>query len=72
MHAKVGDELEIDSAGVGTPPRKGAILEVHGDPGHEHYRVRWEDGHESLFFPAGTAHLIRPSGRASAHGKTTS
>jgi hypothetical protein len=28
------------------------VLEVLGDPNHPHYRVRWEDDHESIFFPA--------------------
>ncbi len=61
MHAQQGDGLEIDSAEVGAPPRKGTILEVLGESGHEHYRVRWEDGHESLFFPGSTAHVVHPS-----------
>jgi hypothetical protein len=61
MHANVGDELVIDSVEVGTPPRSGTILEVLGEPGSEHYRVRWHDGHESLFFPSSTAHVIHPA-----------
>jgi hypothetical protein len=24
-----------------------------------HYRVRWDDGHESLYFPGSDAHLER-------------
>ena len=64
MHAKVGDGLEIDSMEVGTPPRKGTIREVRGEPRHEHYQVRWQDGHESVFFPASTAHVIPPSERS--------
>jgi hypothetical protein len=59
MHANVGDELLIDSVEVGTPPRTGTILEVLGEPGAEHYRVRWHDGHESVFFPSSTAHVVR-------------
>ena len=61
MHAKQGDGLEIDSAEAGAAPREGMILEVRGEPDHEHYRVRWEDGHESVFFPSSTAHVIHPS-----------
>ncbi len=71
MHAKVGDGLEIDSAEVGTPPRKGTILEVRGEPGHEHYQVRWQDGHESVFFPSSTAHVIHPSERSGGSGHAT-
>ncbi|MEX1009290.1 MAG: DUF1918 domain-containing protein [Acidimicrobiia bacterium] len=48
---------------MGVPPRRGTVLEVRGEPGHEHYVVRWDDGHESVFYPAGTAHSSpRPSG----------
>jgi hypothetical protein len=36
------------------------ILEVLGDPGRERFRVRWEDGHESIFFPGEDAVLHRP------------
>jgi hypothetical protein len=61
MHANVGDELVVDSVEVGTPPRSGTILEVLGERGSEHYRVRWHDGHESVFFPSSTAHVIHPA-----------
>jgi hypothetical protein len=46
-----GDWLEVNGI-PGYPPRRGEIVEVLGRPGHEHYRVRWEDDHESLHFPA--------------------
>jgi hypothetical protein len=36
------------------------ILEVLGGPGHEHFRVRWEDGHESVYFPGVDAVIRRP------------
>ena len=36
----------------GAPHRRGAILEVLGRPGHEHYRVRWDEEHASIVFPA--------------------
>jgi hypothetical protein len=59
MHAAAGDEILIDSTEVGQPPRRGKIVEVRGDdPDHEHYRVQWDDGHESVFFPSSTAHTI--------------
>ena len=61
MHANVGDELVVDSVEVGTPPRSGTILDVLGEPGSEHYRVRWHDGHESVFYPSSTAHVIHPA-----------
>ena len=43
--ARVGDWLEV--AGVaGSPPRRGEISEILGAPGHTHFRVRWDEGHE--------------------------
>ncbi len=39
---------------------------MHADVGdqigvgdEEHYRVRWEDGHESLFYPGGDARILQ-------------
>ena len=49
--AQMGDVIEITGHSVGDAPRSAEILEVIGEPGHEHFRVRWEDGHESIFFP---------------------
>ncbi len=39
------------------------ILEVLGDPGHERFRVRWEDGRESVYFPGEDAVVRRPRQR---------
>ncbi len=50
--AKVGDEIVITGHSVGEHARTGVIEEVLGEPGHPHYRVRWEDGHESVYYPA--------------------
>lgn len=55
--AEVGDLIEITGHAVGDAPRKAEILEVLGGEGHEHYRVRWEDGHESIYFPADDARI---------------
>jgi len=35
----------------GSTDRRGEILEVLGRPGHEHYRVRWDEEHESILYP---------------------
>ena len=58
--AQVGDEIVITGHTVGDAPKTAVILEVLGDPGHEHFRVRWEDGHESIFFPGVDAVVRRP------------
>lgn len=57
--AKVGDVVEITGHRVGEAGRTGEILEVMGEPGHEHFRVRWEDGHESVVYPSSDA-VVRP------------
>jgi len=49
---KVGDRIAVGSAHVGDTQRTGAILEIIEADGRFHYRIRWSDGHESLFFPA--------------------
>ncbi|MCD6728195.1 MAG: DUF1918 domain-containing protein [Solirubrobacteraceae bacterium] len=49
--AQVGDWIE--TRGIhGKPARRGEILEILGAPGHERYRVRWDEQHESIVFPA--------------------
>jgi Ala-tRNA(Pro) deacylase len=48
------DVVEVSGRRVGEPPRLGEILEVLGRPDRPHYRVRWEDGHESILYPGET------------------
>jgi len=62
--AQPGDQIVITGHAVGHTSRTAEILEVLGDPGHERFRVRWEDGHESIFFPADDAVVRRPRRRA--------
>ncbi len=53
MSAKTGDRIVVESETVGQPTREGDILEViQGEVGTR-YRVRWQDGHESIFTPSG-------------------
>ena len=63
--ARVGDRLEARAL-HGTPPRRGEILEILGAPGHEHYRVRWDDNHESIVFPADGVSIVPSRERRSA------
>lgn len=64
--AEVGDEIVISGHSVGDSPRTAVILEILGDPGHERFRVRWEDGHESIYFPAEDAVIRHPARHAKA------
>jgi Ala-tRNA(Pro) deacylase len=60
--AASGDVIEVGGRRVGEAPRVGEILEVLGSSERPHYRVRWDDGHESVFYPAGDTR-IRHSAR---------
>jgi hypothetical protein len=55
--AKPGDRIVIEAHHVGEAHRTGEILEVLGAPGHEHYRVRWADGSETVFYPSSDAKI---------------
>jgi hypothetical protein len=60
METEVGDRVVVESETVGTPPREGEIVEiVHGDIGVR-YRVRWQDGRETLFTPSGGSARVIP------------
>jgi len=48
--ARTGDWIEVDGL-PGRGPRSGQIREVLGRRGHKHYRVLWDEQHESIFFP---------------------
>ncbi len=50
---RVGDRVILESERIGRAARAGEILEVMGAGEGVHYRVRWEDGHESTLFPSG-------------------
>lgn len=58
--AHAGDLIVIEGRGLAKPRRVGEILEVLGAAGHAHYRVRWDDGHEAVFYPGGDA-VIQPA-----------
>jgi RimK family alpha-L-glutamate ligase len=58
-----GDEIAITGHSVGDAPRTAVILGVLGEPGRERFHVRWEDDHESIFFPGEDAVVHRPIAR---------
>ncbi|MGZ4409935.1 MAG: YbaK/EbsC family protein [Gaiellaceae bacterium] len=51
IDASVGDTVEVSGRRVGDHARRGEILEVLGEGDRAHYRVRWEDGHETVLYP---------------------
>jgi Ala-tRNA(Pro) deacylase len=62
--ARPGDTIVVGGHRVGDPGRSGTVLEVLGAPDHRHYRVRWEDERETLFYPAGDIVIRHPVARA--------
>ena len=61
MTGKPGDRLIVESEHVDEPQRKGEILEALGQGEGLHYRVRWDDGHESLFYPLAGSSTVVPA-----------
>lgn len=53
--ARAGNVIVVEARHVGEPRRTGEILEVLGEAGHRHFAVRWDDGHESIFYPSSDA-----------------
>ena len=61
--ADVGDMVVVHGHKVGERERTAEILEVLGTPDHAHYRVRWDDGRESIFYPGSDATIRHASKR---------
>ena len=55
MTYAVGDRVVAESESTGRAPRRGEVLEVLGSESHPRYRIRWEDGHETIYTPAAGA-----------------
>ncbi|HYT77668.1 MAG TPA: DUF1918 domain-containing protein, partial [Actinomycetota bacterium] len=69
--ARKGDLIVVNARRVGGPPREGEIIEVIEGERRVQYRVRWSDGHESLFvFGAGASgiELARDGEKTSSVG----
>jgi Domain of unknown function (DUF1918) len=62
MDAHTGDSIVIESERVGQPSHRGVIAEVLGEQ-PPRFRIRWEDGHESIVTPAAGAARIEPKKR---------
>jgi Domain of unknown function (DUF1918) len=55
MAFSTGDNVVVEAESTERAPRRGVIEEVlRGDP-HPRYRIRWDDGHESIYTPAAGA-----------------
>jgi hypothetical protein len=75
MHAEVSDRLVVPGA---KGARTGVVLELVGG---QSYRVRWDDGHESVIAPGPGASVVHDSeaelraeweaAKAARHARTT-
>jgi hypothetical protein len=55
MAFEVGNRVVAESESTNRRPRSGVVKEVlRGDPSPR-YRIRWDDGHESIYAPASGA-----------------
>ena len=59
--ARKGDLIIVNPPRVGGPAREGEIIEVIEGDLRVQYRVRWNDGHESMFAPGPGAARIEPA-----------
>ena len=58
MRGRRGDEIVVEAPVLDAPTRRGEIIEVIGEGERQHYRVRWDDGRESVYFPGPDAHVV--------------
>jgi hypothetical protein len=58
MKAKVGDRVVTEGVHVDSPRHVGEVIEVRHADGAPPYLVRWEDGHESLWYPGADSHVV--------------
>ncbi len=58
MKAKVGDRVVTEGAHVDAPLRVGEVVEARRADGEPPYLVRWDDGHEALWYPGADSHVV--------------
>ena len=64
MDLEVGDRVAAESESTERSPRKGTVEERLGEGSSRRYRIRWDDGHESIYTPAaGALHRLHEAER---------
>ena len=65
VELKVGNRVEVEAESTEQRPRKGVIEEVVREAPSPRYRIRRDDGHESIYTPAaGALRRAEPSEKA--------
>jgi hypothetical protein len=60
-----GDHVLVEAESTDRVPRHGVVVEVVRDDPSPRYRIRWEDGHESIYTPAaGALKSVKPAARS--------
>ena len=49
MEFKSADRVQIESESTERPPRIGVVEEVVHGTAHPRYRIRWDEGHQSIY-----------------------
>ena len=65
MQLKAGTRVAVESESTERPARAGVIEEVLREGPSARYRIRWDDGHESIYTPAaGALRAVEVSNRS--------
>lgn len=60
MHADRGDVIKV-RGDRSHDSRMGVIVDVGGPADHQHFIVRWDDGHTSYYLPAQGVSIVHRS-----------
>jgi hypothetical protein len=72
MAFAVGKRVVAESESIARRPRSGVVEEVlRGDPSPR-YRIRWDDGHQSIYSPASGALRAEPRPKRQAASRKRS
>ena len=55
MTFTAGDRVLAEAESTERAPRRGVVEEVLRDDPNPRYRIRWDDGHESVYTPSAGA-----------------
>jgi hypothetical protein len=59
-----GDQVVVEAESTERVARRGVVENVVREDPHPRYRIRWDDGHESIYTPAdGALRLAEPAHR---------
>jgi len=69
MDFEIGDLVAAESESTERAPRRGTVEEKIGEGSSVRYRIRWDDGHESIYMPAaGALHRLHDTERGTSGG----